>query len=343
MRLRRIALCSTTVGMVVLLIGLLSTPAQSQLAPKKREFGLYAARPGTGSYGFSLVLATLVNKYSKSLTLRLRTASGSSEHLRIMTKEPAARRSNLFTVELVTMLWAREGIKFFKQPYTGGRAIGLYSNATLILATYDEKIKTPNDFVGKRIMAYPKFFSAGHFVEVLVKNVWKIGDRVTLSHGFPTAVTRALGDRTVDIGQVDVDGMPRGPWKQGEELSQLQVLKPGLHFIGFTEEDFKAASKIMKVDLPSDMVSPGSYGPNQKEPLRGVVSTLFWGADESMDPDVVYEVTRILYEHIDELNASYPSSLLTRKKMAAINVSENLFHPGAAKFYKEMGIKIGLK
>ena len=329
------------VGIILaLLIAGIAEPAHSQ---QRRQIGLYAARPGTGSYGFSLALANLVNKYSKSVTLHLRSASGASEHLRIMTQQPAERASNLFTAELVTVLWAQKGIEFFKEPYAGTRAISLFSNATLVLATYDRNIKSKNDLIGKRIMAYPRFFSAGRFVEVLVNDVWKIGNRVTLSHAFPTAIARALGDGTIDVGQVDADGMPGGPWHVGEELNQLQILKPGLYFMGFTLEDFKAAAKVLQVDLPSDVVTPGSYGPNQKDPLRGIVSALFWAADASMDPDVVYEIARILYEHLQEFNQAYPSSVLNRERMGALNTTADFFHPGAATFYKKVGVPIGLK
>lgn len=346
MRNFRVALrtCLPAAGVAGIVLALLITgmaePAHSQ---ERRQIGVFALRPGTGSYGFSQVLADLVNKYSKSVTLHLRTTSGAAEHLRIMTTKPQERTSNIFTAELVTVLWAQKGVEFYKEPYGGTRAISLFSNATLALASYDRNIRTKDDLIGKRIMAYPRFFSAGRIVEVLVKDVWKIGDRVTLSHGLPTAVVRALGDRTVDVGQVDVEGMPGGPWHVGEELNQLQILKPGTYFMGFTPEDFKAASKVLGVDLPSDVVTPGSYGPNQKEPIRGIVSALFWAADASMDPDIVYEITRILHERVQEFNQAYPSSLLTREKMAALNMTADFFHPGAVKFYRKAGVPIGLK
>ena len=341
-RIARSRVPATVVGaiMIVALFAASALPAQGQ---ERRQIGVFATRPGMGSYGFSQVLANVVNKYSKSVTLQLRTTSGSTENLKIMATKPQERASNLFTAELVTVLWAQKGVEGFKEAYSGARAISLFSNATLVLASYDRNMKSKNDLVGKRIMAYPRFFSAGRFVEVLVKDVWKIGDRVTLSHAFPTAVARALGDGTVDLGQGDVDGMPGGPWHVGEELSQLQTLKPGLYFMGFTPEDFQAASKVLKVDVPSDVVAPGSYGPNQKEPIRGVVSALFWAADASMDPDIVYEITRIIHERVDEINQSYPSSQLTRSKMGALHVSADFFHPGAVKFYRNTGVRIGLK
>lgn len=318
--------------------------AESEKGAKtKREVGLLGARPGTGSYGFSQALTALVDRHSQWLTIHLRTASGATEHLRIMTEEPKERAANLFTSELLTFLWAREGIEYFKQSYKGARAIALFSNATLVLSTYDANIKGKDGFVGKRIMAYPKFFSSGRFVDVIFNDVWKIGDKVTLSHGFPAAGIRALGDGTVDAAQVDVDGMPGGPWKPGEELSQLQVLKPGLYFVGFSDADFEAASKVLKIPLPAEVISPGSYGANQTEPIRGIDAALFWAADEEMDVDVVYEVTKIIYEHIDELNASYPSSLMTRKQMAALRLPKDLFHPGALKFYEEVGVPVGVK
>lgn len=64
--------------MLVFLVAAGSVPAQSQ---ERRQIGVLALRQGTGSYGFSQALADLLNKYSKSVTLQLRTTSGATEYL----------------------------------------------------------------------------------------------------------------------------------------------------------------------------------------------------------------------------------------------------------------------
>ena len=77
--------------------------------------------------------------------------------------------------------------------------------------------------------------------------------------------------------------------------------------------------------------------------MRTFASPLFWAADKAMDAEVVYEVTRVLYQHMDEFNQSYRPSMLTRDQMAALSFTEDLFHPGAVRFYREMRVPIGLK
>jgi TRAP-type uncharacterized transport system substrate-binding protein len=62
-----------------------------------------------------------------------------------------------------------------------------------------------------------------------------------------------------------------------------------------------------------------------------------------MDQEVVYEVCRVIYENSSRFGQVHAVGKgMTKDRLAAIPVfTESDFHPGAVKFYKEHGIKIG--
>jgi uncharacterized protein len=58
---------------------------------------------------------------------------------------------------------------------------------------------------------------------------------------------------------------------------------------------------------------------------------------EDMDPQLVYKMTKALVEHLDELKAMFPEYDYVTKEWAAESMGVPL-HPGAAKYYKEVGL-----
>jgi TRAP-type uncharacterized transport system substrate-binding protein len=77
--------------------------------------------------------------------------------------------------------------------------------------------------------------------------------------------------------------------------------------------------------------------------LWGYDDPTFFIADKSMDPDVVYEVTRIIWETpAEEWAKWHPMGAHMNNRFKAAVPSTALYqaHPGAKKFYDEQGVKI---
>lgn len=70
---------------------------------------------------------------------------------------------------------------------------------------------------------------------------------------------------------------------------------------------------------------------------------VMWAADERVDEDIIYEVTRILYERAGRGDFAVwhaMGSNLNDEFLPTYLFSEELMHPGAVKYYKEQGIKL---
>jgi TRAP transporter TAXI family solute receptor len=87
-----------------------------------------------------------------------------------------------------------------------------------------------------------------------------------------------------------------------------------------------------------DVIPAGTYtGVNHGTPTPAVIAVLV--CDAQLGDDLVYNITKAIFENLDELKPVHDKAELVALdkalEAAAINV-----HPGAAKYYKEKGLKV---
>ena len=95
----------------------------------------------------------------------------------------------------------------------------------------------------------------------------------------------------------------------------------------------------MPVWVPAGALDPKT----QPEGLWAFGDPSYFMADEKMDPEVVYEVTRIIWETSAEEWAHWHpmgAHMTERFKPAMPSLKHYKAHPGAKKFYDEKGIKL---
>ncbi len=326
----------------ILTLAIRVQPAQSR---EPAEITFWALRPGTEVYDNSFALSTLVNRHSKWLRIVIKVSQGSLPTMRKLQAEPKWRSKVAFGSAYAVMGMARRGTRPFKGQYRSPRAIALFSASADALATYDSRIKTKGDLAGKRAMLMPTFFTNTMTTKTIIEKVWGLKGQVKISHGFDDNIFNALRDGTVDVGLVNVRAQtPNGPFEPSAGLAEINLTKPGLHFLSNgTREERKAATAANGVPSFSTVVPAAKFGPTQTGPLSAGVTMLYWAADSVMDDDIVYEMIRILYDYMDEYNKILPAAGMKRENMAKIPWPEELFHAGAVRLYKEKGIPIGIK
>ena len=85
-------------------------------------------------------------------------------------------------------------------------------------------------------------------------------------------------------------------------------------------------------------VIPGGMYPGNDQDVEtfGVKATLVTRAD--VPDDVVYEVTKAVFEHLDEFKKLHPAFAALQKQEMVTQALSAPLHPGAAKYYKEAGL-----
>lgn len=110
-----------------------------------------------------------------------------------------------------------------------------------------------------------------------------------------------------------------------------------LAFLEFTEEDIRKANG--KTSLLSLETIPANTYPNQPKPVQTAALPNFLAVNASVPDDVVYEVTKTIFENLPFLNNIHASTKEISLERA-IKGHPYPLHPGAIRYFKERGLDI---
>lgn len=215
----------------------------------------------------------------------------------------------------------------FKTPLKRLRAIaGTYQNYIQVVASKESGIKTLADLKGKRI-------SVG-----APKSGTELNAR---------AIFKAAGLSYEDMGRVEFL-----PYAESVELIKNRQLDATLQSSGLgmaAIRDLATTMPVSFVEIPSAVVAKinnAAYQPGvipagtyegQMEAVPTVAVTNLLVSHEKVSDEVAYQMTKRMFAHLDQLaNAHSAAKAITLEK-AAKNLPIPL-HPGAERFYKEVGV-----
>jgi TRAP transporter TAXI family solute receptor len=86
------------------------------------------------------------------------------------------------------------------------------------------------------------------------------------------------------------------------------------------------------------VIPVGTY-PSQTKAINTIAQPNFLAARADVDEDAVYQITKAIYENLPFLNAIHGATKVMAVEKAIAGLPMPL-HPGAARYYKEVGILI---
>jgi TRAP transporter TAXI family solute receptor len=299
-------------------------------------------RFGGSGYVACFTLADLINKHSSWLRATCMETEGTIQNLRLLAEEPERRKRSLIYASMGANYMATQALPPFKKPYTGARAVSLSQWVAHSYVTLDPNIKTGRDFKGKRIGLPSKGSSGRLEPEILFKYAWDIMDKVKIDYLGWTPSINALRDGMVDVSIANPIFVGEDKVAPNPALEELMASRANYHFISISKEDINTARKKSGYPIYPGQLPSGALGPKQPKPLGIAQLTNGWVAPAELSDDVVYEICRIIYEYHKEFWSRHASLKgLRPEAMPKLAPEEKSFHPGAVKFYKDKGIKIG--
>lgn len=215
----------------------------------------------------------------------------------------------------------------FKAPLTRIRAIAAtYPNYIQIVASKESGIKTLEDLKGKRI-------SVG-----APKSGTELNAR---------AIFKAAGLSYKDMGRVEFM-----PYAESVELIKNRQLDATLQSSGLgmaAIRDLASMVPITFVAIPEEVVAKidsqayqakvipaGTYdGQDQDVPTAAIVNLLV--SHEKVSDDVAYQMTKLLFDNVARLRTAHSAANDINLEAATEGLPIPL-HPGAERFYKEVGV-----
>ncbi len=271
-------------------------------------------------------LAKLINKNIQNVSATAETGNASAANINLI----AEHKAGLALVQNDVAYWGIKGMKPFKKPVTNLRMIAsLYPEHLQCITLKNSGIKTFNDIKGKRVSIGAPGSGVTESVGAILSVAGiKYTDMNTDYLDFANTASRMYND-LLDVGFV-LAGYP---------TSAIMGLanNKDIDLVPFDEE---LLNKLVKAYpyFKKDVVPAGTYkGIDHVTPTPAVMAMLV--CDSTMSDALVYSITRVIFENLDELRTVHNKAKFISLS-TAIDGASITMHPGAVKYFKEKGVKI---
>ena len=292
----------------------------------KKDYIMATGGTGGTYYPFGGAIANIWNTKVENMNVTAQATGASAENLRLINKGEA----EYAIVQNDVMDYAYNGTDLFAgEKLANIMTIGtLYPEVVQIAVSKDSGIKSVADFKGKRISVG----DAGSGVEFNAKQIME-GYGLTFDDIKKSNLSFKESAEGIQNGTLDgcfvTAGVPNAA------LQEL-AFTAGLTLVPV---DGEAAKKICeKYGYYTQTTIPGGTykGTDDDTPALAIKATL--AVNSKLDEQTVYEMTKALFENLNELATAHAKGKEVSAKAAVTGVSVP-FHPGAKKYFKEIGLE----
>lgn len=110
----------------------------------------------------------------------------------------------------------------------------------------------------------------------------------------------------------------------------------GGHLVNMDDELIKEVQE--QYPWYAKFVIPAGTYDNQTDPIQTTAVKMLLLTDASMPEDVVYDLTKTFWENLDVLGKAHAVVKTVTRDMAVTDLSGIPLHPGAEKYYREVGL-----
>jgi TRAP transporter TAXI family solute receptor len=310
-------------------------------APSKAEEANYilaTASTGGTYYPVGVAISTLIKvklQPKQKIGMSAISSAGSGENTRLLRENEA----QFAILQGLYGYYAATGKGPFKKegPQKELRSVSmLWQNVEhFIVAADAAKTGTIEDFVNLK----------GESVALGKKNSGTIGSNRALLSGLGinldkdyTLVYAGYGPSAEALQNGQVKGISTPAGVPVSAVSQLMASAKGkVKILNFTDEELKKTDGGRELWTRYN-IPAGTY-PGQDKAVNTIAQPNFLAVRSDTSEENVYQITKTIYENLPFLQAIHPAT----KAMAAEKAIAGLplpLHPGAAKYYKEIGLKI---
>jgi len=276
-------------------------------------------------YPMGVALSQIYTKAIPDAKISVQATKASAENLNLLE---AGRGEIGFTLgDSLSDAWKGDEEAGFKKPLKKLRNVAaIYSNYIQIVAGADSGIKTLADLKGKRLAVGAP------------KSGTELNSR---------AILKAAGMSYKDLAKVEYL-----PFGESVELMKNRQLDASLISAGLgvaAIRDLATSVKMVIVTIPADIVPkigdpayqaavvPAKTYEGQNADVATIRVQNFLVTHEGVSTDVVYKMTKSMFEHLDTLYAAHAAAKAITKADGPKG-SPIPFHPGAEKYYREAGL-----
>jgi TRAP transporter TAXI family solute receptor len=217
----------------------------------------------------------------------------------------------------------------FKKMFTELRSImSFHAEPVTLVVRAESNIKSIADLKGKRINIGNKGSGNRAVVDELLSVLkMKYTD-------FAATTELTADDHGPALCNDKIDGFFYAVGHPSSNIRET-ILTCGAKIIPLTGNEINTL--VSKSQYYSFINIPGGMYPGNDEPIKtyGVLSTLV--TSKSVSDEVVYQITKAVFENIDEFKNMHPAWKILKPEIMSVNGLSAPLHNGAAKYYRERG------
>ena len=292
---------------------------------EKKNYILATGGTSGTYYPFGGAIANIWNTKIENMNVTAQATGASAENLRLISKGDA----EFATVQNDVMDYAYNGTDMFEGNKLPNLAsIGtLYPEVVQIAASAASGIESVDDLRGKRVSVG----DAGSGVEFNAKQI--------------------LDAYGISFSEIKKNNLSFKESAEGLQNGTLDAcfVTAGVPNSALQELAFTAGLVLIPVDGPEadaicakygfytkTVIPAGTYkGTDVDTQALAIKATL--AVNANLDENTVYDMTKALFENLDELGAAHAKGKEVTAAAAVTGISVP-FHPGAAKYFKEIGL-----
>lgn len=309
----------------------LSLPASGAMADL---YKVTSIAPGMSPFVVNTAIAKVVNGHVDNVEFQVRATGAATKH---MVDAANGKVDFLFGSPTINWLMA-ENIGPFKTMEAAPeleKKVGMIFSYQIgpyhYVTRADSGIETLADMKGRKVFAGPPGGAAKNVVLRNIKDASGLTaeDMDVQTFGFDAAI-QAFQDDKIDVIVLPTN-LPSPPIQQFALTKEIRILD-----VDIDKLKINAATGGTVNEIAGDV-----YGANQ---IGGMTRThgalVNFSAGLHVDEEVVYQVTKAIWENLDEIHETAAWMPSTVRKETALELIAGRLHPGAERYYREMGWEI---
>ncbi|MDN5336833.1 MAG: uncharacterized protein PWR02_1859 [Synergistales bacterium] len=286
------------------------------------------ATGGTGGtyYPIGGGMADIVSRNLPDVQITAETSNATVANLNLI----GTNQIEMALVQNDVAYFAYNGQMMFDKAYKNVRAIAvLYPETIQVVAMKKSGVNKITDLPGKRVSVGAPGSGVLADVQLIFRVLgYKFGDMNTDFLDFNNTAQR-MKDGQLDVGFV-VAGYPTASIMDLATLHDITLVEFNEELIDKLHGEYPFFVK--------HVVPAGTYKGVDKDTTTVAVQAM-WACDAGLSDDLVYKITKTFWENVDDLYQVHARARQITLDTALEGVSVPV-HPGAAKYYKEIGMEV---
>jgi len=320
-------LISTVVGFIAIAI---ASNSQADL------YRVTSIAPGMSPFVVNTAIAKIVGKHVPGVDMQVRATGAATRHI-----VEAAQGKVDFFFNSGTINWLMvKNLGPYKNMENAPeleKNLGMIFNYEIgpyhYITRADSGIEKLEDIAGRKIFAGPPGGAAKRVCLGNIKDASGLvggKDFEAVDFGFDAAI-QAFQDDKIDVIVLSTN-VP------SSSVSQFALTKK----IRLIDIDVTKLKINPLIGRTINVIAPDAYGDNQvnTSPVRTHGALVNFSARMDLDEEVVYQVTKAIWEHVDELHEAAAWMKDTVSLENALELIPMRLHPGAERYYREIGMAI---